>query len=214
MTNNPARVHPGVPTGGQFAATSHKEPEVSLIRRPELAPPLELEAKDAFKMTAHDDNTQGEDWTNYSRFTTYKPTPAAAPALRRLLGLPEGSRAPVTISRHEFGSGDGWALDESHDSVEVWSGKLKLELENEDPMERLLTRINHAHRNPQAEVERLRGIDEEWRRAADFTFDDGSVEECGIEEIDRAPSWQKSKMRFQGPGTIIVDIVQQGWCKD
>lgn len=80
-------------------------------------------------------------------------------------------------------------------------------------MERLLTRINYAHRDPRAEVRRLRAIDEDWRRAVDVTFDDGSVEECDIKEIDAAPVWQRSKMRFLGSGIIIVDIVQQDWCK-
>lgn len=209
------RIHAGVPAGGQFAAAVHGEAEVSLTPTPAPVQPLELTQQEAFKVTREDDdgNPESEDWTNYSRSTTYKPTPAAAPALRKLLGLPEGSRAPVTIWRYESGSGDGWALDEAHDSVEVTSGKLKLELEGDEPMERLLTRINYAHRNPAAEVERLLAL-EDWRRAADITFDDGTVQESGVEDIDKAAYWERSRMRLKGPGIIIVDVVQQDWCKE
>lgn len=209
------RVRPGVPSGGQFATPTHGEAQVTLAPEAAPAPPLELTHQEAFKLTRESDDgdPSSEDWTNYSRSSTYKPTPAAAPALRKLLGLPDGSRAPLTIWRHESGSGDGWALDESHDSVEVTSGKLKFELEGNNPMERLLTRINYAHRNPAAEAARLLALDEDWRRAADFTFDDGSVDEGSVEDIDKALLTERSKMRLKGPGIVIVDIVQQDWCR-
>jgi hypothetical protein len=207
------RVHAGVPAGGQFATTTHGEPEVSLTPTPQLAPPLELSHQEAFKLTLEDDDSESEDWTNYSRSSTYKPLPASAPALRKLLGLPEGSRAPITIWRYESGSGDGWALDEAHDTVEVTSGKLKFELEGNEPMERLLTRVNYAHRNPAVEVERLLAI-EDWRRAIAITFDDGSVEEGTADHVDKTPAWQRSKLRLKGSGIVIVDVVQQEWCKE
>jgi hypothetical protein len=132
-----------------------------------------------------------------------------------MLGLPEGSRAPVTISRHEYGSGDGWALDEAGDTVEVWSGKLKLELENEEPMERLLARINHGHIDARVAARALIDLPDSWRRCADVHFDDGRVEEYQIDKMPdaRLLHSDRSKMRFDGPGVVIVDIVQQDRCK-
>lgn len=169
-------------------------------------------AKDFNKTSAACDSP-GDDWTNFTESDTWKPRPAAARALRALAGLPETSRARVTVDWFKTANGDGAVMYESYSTLTLnVGGKRVFVLEGDRAAERLFTRMNHAHIDLAEKAQSIIDIPlkEHWRHSAWVTFDDGDIEEFDI--TTPLGTGETQGLNTTGNGRIIVDVELQDWC--
>jgi hypothetical protein len=153
--------------------------------------------------STNDSERYGDDWTNYSDSSTFKPKPNAAKALRKIAGLPEGSKAMVRVTTYSYGSGDGYALDEASESLDVYVGNKKIiELEGEDSSNRILNRINYAEYDPKEQadvISNLGGAGKYRFKDSEVLFDDGSKElitiESGFKDIEEISKNSRNQKR-------------------
>lgn len=179
--------------------------------------PQTLTARQAFRIVSPAGNDDGSDHTNYQRLERLKPTPKAARSLRVLMGVPADSRTPISIEHWEYSSGDGYMADESEDTVTVSCGKVRYRLQADNPMGRLLARINNARHHPAAQAAALLAEPESHAGSHWVLVEYDTGRTC-LSRVVRAESATlalgaggfNTEVRLNGPKEIVVRVDRAG----